>query len=160
MNEMNTVLHRLKGDRVIWMTVLFLGLISLLAVYSSISSLAFKRDGGSTMHFLVKHGFMLLSGGAIMYFVSRQRYTIYSRLSQLSIGLVAVGEQQRYVTDQQVQYGPSIELLKPGSKSPGQHGLPRGLGGEHWRIAACRRGSARGDLLVVFGLHVDAPNIV
>lgn len=90
MNEMNTVLHRLKGDCVIWMTVLFLGLISLLAVYSSISSLAFKRDGGSTMHFLVKHGFMLLSGGAIMYFVSRQRYTIYSRLSQLSIGLVAV----------------------------------------------------------------------
>lgn len=87
---MNTVLHKLKGDRVVWMTVLFLGLISLLAVYSSISSLAFKRDGGSTMHFLVKHGLMLLSGGAIMYYVSRQQFTIFSRLSQLLIGVVAL----------------------------------------------------------------------
>ncbi|HRF81512.1 MAG TPA: cell division protein FtsW, partial [Flavobacteriales bacterium] len=71
---MNTVFQKLKGDRVIWMTVLFLGLISLLAVYSSISSLAFKREGGSTMHFLVKHGIMLLSGGAIMYYVSKQQF--------------------------------------------------------------------------------------
>jgi len=87
---MNSVFQKLKGDRVIWMTVLFLGLISLLAVYSSISSLAFKREGGSTMHFLVKHGIMLLSGGAIMYYVSKQQFTIYSRLSQLLIGVMAV----------------------------------------------------------------------
>ncbi len=87
---MNTVFQKLKGDRVVWMTVLFLGLISLLAVYSSISSLAFKREGGSTMHFLVKHGIMLLSGGAIMYYVSKQQFTIYSRLSQLLIGVMAV----------------------------------------------------------------------
>lgn len=86
---MNTVFQKLKGDRVIWMTVLFLGLISLLAVYSSISSLAFKREGGSTMHFLVKHGIMLLTGGAIMYYVSKQQFTIYSRLSQLLIGVMA-----------------------------------------------------------------------
>ena len=56
---MNTVLHKLKGDRVIWMTALLLGVISLLAVYSSISSLAFKRESGSTLHFLFKHGLML-----------------------------------------------------------------------------------------------------
>ncbi|MGV3637725.1 MAG: FtsW/RodA/SpoVE family cell cycle protein [Flavobacteriales bacterium] len=87
---MNTVFQKLKGDRVIWMTVLFLGLISLLAVYSSISSLAFKREGGSTMHFLLKHGIMLATGGAIMYYVSKQQFTIYSRLSQLLIGVMAV----------------------------------------------------------------------
>ena len=87
---MNTVFHKLKGDRVVWMTVLFLGLISLLAVYSSISSLAFKHEGGSTMHYLLKHGIMLLTGGAIMYLVANQQFTIYSRLSQLLIGVVAV----------------------------------------------------------------------
>lgn len=87
---MNTVFQKLKGDRVIWMTVLFLGLISLLAVYSSISSLAFKREGGSTMHFLMKHGIMLVTGGVIMYYVSKQQFTIYSRLSQLLIGVMAV----------------------------------------------------------------------
>ncbi len=87
---MNTVFQQLKGDRVIWMAVLFLGLISLLAVYSSISSLAFKREGGSTMHFLMKHGIMLVTGGVIMYYVSKQQFTIYSRLSQLLIGVMAV----------------------------------------------------------------------
>lgn len=87
---MTALLHRLKGDRVIWMTVLFLGLISLLAVYSSISSLAFKREGGSTLHFLMKHGLMLITGGIIMIYAARQQYTIYSRFAQLLIGVMAV----------------------------------------------------------------------
>lgn len=87
---MTALLHRLKGDRVIWMTVLFLGLISLLAVYSSISSLAFKREGGGTLHFLMKHGLMLVTGGIIMIYAARQQYTIYSRFAQLLIGVMAV----------------------------------------------------------------------
>lgn len=74
----------------IWMTALFLGLISLLAVYSSISSLAFKREGGSTLHFLMKHGFFLATGGVIMFYASKLKYSMYSRLSQLAIGVVAV----------------------------------------------------------------------
>lgn len=86
---MKTLLHKLKGDRVIWMTALFLALISLLAVYSSISSLAFKREGGSTLHFLFKHGLMLASGGVIMYYASKLKYGMYSRLSQLAIGVTA-----------------------------------------------------------------------
>ncbi len=86
---MNTVLHRLKGDRVIWMTAIFLGLISLLAVYSSISSLAFKREGGSTLHFLIKHGLMLASGGLIIHYASKLKYGVYSRLAQFGIWMVA-----------------------------------------------------------------------
>ncbi len=86
---MNALLHRLRGDRVIWMTALLLGVISLLAVYSSISSLAFKREGGSTLYFLFKHGLMLASGFLIMFYASRLRYSMYSRLSQLAIGLTA-----------------------------------------------------------------------
>ncbi|WKZ65176.1 MAG: FtsW/RodA/SpoVE family cell cycle protein [Flavobacteriales bacterium] len=85
---MNTVLHRLKGDRTIWMTALLLGVISLLAVYSSISSLAVKRDG-STFHFLFKHALMLGSGGLIMYYASKLRYAVYSRLAQLFIWVTA-----------------------------------------------------------------------
>jgi cell division protein FtsW len=87
---MNAFLQRLRGDRVIWMTALILGLISLIAVYSAISSLAFKREGGSTLHFLFKHGLMLVSGFVIMYYASRLRYRMYSRLSQLAIGFTAV----------------------------------------------------------------------
>lgn len=86
---MNAFLHKLRGDRVIWMAALFLGLISLLAVYSAISSLAFKREGGSTLHFLFKHGLMLASGFVIMFYASKLRYSMYSRLSQLAIGVTA-----------------------------------------------------------------------
>lgn len=82
------MITRLKGDRTIWMAALFLGLISLLAVYGSISSLAVKRDG-STLHFLFKHALMLGTGGLIMYYASLLRYSIYSRLAQLAIWLVA-----------------------------------------------------------------------
>lgn len=85
---MTALLKKLPGDRTIWMASLFLALISLLAVYGSISSLAVKRDG-STLHFLLKHALMLGSGGLIMYYASQLRYGIYSRLAQLSIWLVA-----------------------------------------------------------------------
>lgn len=86
---MTSFFHKLKGDRVIWMTALFLGLISLIAVYSSISSLAFKREGGGTLHFLMKHGLMLFSGGVIMFYTSRLRFTVYSKLSQLALPVTA-----------------------------------------------------------------------
>lgn len=87
---MTSLLDKLKGDRVIWMTALFLGLISLLAVYSSISSLAFKREGGSTLHFLFKHGIMLATGGVIMFYASRLRHGVYSKLAQIALPAAAV----------------------------------------------------------------------
>ncbi|MCB0813423.1 MAG: FtsW/RodA/SpoVE family cell cycle protein, partial [Flavobacteriales bacterium] len=70
------------------MVALILGVISLLAVYSSIASLAVKHDGG-TGRFLFKHLLMLASGGLIMYWASRLKHGIYSRLSQLLLGLTA-----------------------------------------------------------------------
>lgn len=86
---MQHLFHRLGGDRTIWLVALILGVISLLAVYSSIASLAFKSEGG-TLRFLFKHGLMLAGGAAIMIMASRVRFTIYSRLSQLLIGVIAV----------------------------------------------------------------------
>jgi cell division protein FtsW len=85
---MHALLNRLGADRVIWLTALFLGLISLLAVYSSIASLAYKSDAG-TFRFLFKHLLMLASGAAIMYVASKPRFTVYSRLSKLLIGATA-----------------------------------------------------------------------
>lgn len=85
---MTHLLNRLPGDRTIWMTAIFLGLISVLAVYSSIGALAVKRDI-STLHFLFKHLLMLGTGGLIMYFASTLRFGVYSRLAQLGIWLTA-----------------------------------------------------------------------
>ena len=43
----------------LWLTIFLISLISLLAVYSSTSALAFKFKGGATEYYLVKH-FVLL----------------------------------------------------------------------------------------------------
>jgi cell division protein FtsW len=83
---MNKVLSKyLRGDSVIWMVCLILGLVSILAVYSSISSLAYKYTQGNTFHYLFKHGTMLVSGFAIMILVHRVHYRYFSRLSQIAI---------------------------------------------------------------------------
>lgn len=80
----------LRGDLVIWMVCLILSLLSLLAVYSSISSLAYKYAGGNTLHYLFKHGLMIVTGFVIMYAVHKVNYRYFSRLSQVAIW-VSVG---------------------------------------------------------------------
>jgi cell division protein FtsW len=80
----------LRGDKVIWMVCLILGLVSILAVYSSISSLAYKYTQGNTLHYLFKHSTMLITGFAIMYGVHTIHYRYFSRLSQIGIWLAVV----------------------------------------------------------------------
>lgn len=80
----------LKGDRVIWMVCLVLGLLSILAVYSSISSLAYKYTEGNTFYYLFKHGLMLVTGFGIMYLVHKMNYRYFSRLSQIAIWVAAL----------------------------------------------------------------------
>lgn len=82
---MKNVLKYLEGDRVIWIVAVILAVFSALAVYSSISTLAFREQGVSTESFLFKHLLMLASGFVLMYFAHRIPYKYYSRLSQLLI---------------------------------------------------------------------------
>ena len=53
--------NNLKGDRVIWAVVFALSLISILVVYSSIGTLAYKRSS-STESYLLKHTMMVFLG--------------------------------------------------------------------------------------------------
>lgn len=79
------VAQYIKGDRVIWMVVLLLTLVSILVVYSSSNALAQKSKGGNTEYFLIKHGLICLMGFVIMYAVHKFNYKIFSRLSQVGI---------------------------------------------------------------------------
>ncbi len=74
-----------KGDKVIWMIVVLLSLLSLTSVYSSIVALAFKHHAGDTGYYLFRHGKILLLGFALMYFTHRIRYTYFSRISQIML---------------------------------------------------------------------------
>lgn len=80
----------LKGDRTIWMITIILSVVSLLAVYSSISSLAYKYQDGNTFYYLFKHFVMLVSGFGIMYWVHKMPFKYFSRLSQLMFWVSAV----------------------------------------------------------------------
>ncbi|NJC25283.1 FtsW/RodA/SpoVE family cell cycle protein [Neolewinella antarctica] len=69
----------LRGDRVIWALVVLFSIISMVAVYSSVSDLAYEDRGGSTGYYLVKHGIILGVGLVIIYVGHLLAYTKYSR---------------------------------------------------------------------------------
>jgi cell division protein FtsW len=74
-------IQNIKGDKYIWLVILLLSIVSLLAVYSSTGTLAFKYKGGDTEHYLFKHGMILILGFGLMYVAHRIHYKYYSRLA-------------------------------------------------------------------------------
>ena len=82
MKELNTasIVSKTRGDRVIWAIVVILTLVSLLVVYSSTGSLAYKYSK-STESFLFKQFAFIILGVLIIYFAHRVNYTIYSRIA-------------------------------------------------------------------------------
>ncbi len=78
----NTLVSKTKGDRVIWAIVVILTLMSLLVVYSSTGSLAY-RHSKSTESFLFKQFAFIMLGLLIIYFAHRVNYIVYSRIASI-----------------------------------------------------------------------------
>lgn len=74
-----------KGDRIIWLVVMLLSIISILAVYSSTGTLAYKYQSGNTEYYLFKHGSIILFGFLIMYLAHKVKYTFYARVSKIAV---------------------------------------------------------------------------
>lgn len=81
-NMGDSLVNKTKGDRVIWGIVIILTLISLLVVYSSTGSLAYKYSK-STESYLFKQFAFIILGVLIIYFAHRVNYTIYSRVAKI-----------------------------------------------------------------------------
>ena len=79
---MNSILNNTKGDRWIWLIVILLSAISLLAVYSSTGTLAFKRGVG-VESILMKHLAMVIGGIILMYISHKLDYRYYAGISKL-----------------------------------------------------------------------------
>ena len=79
---MNRILSNTKGDRWIWLIVILLSVISMLAVYSAIGTLAFKRGVGAES-ILMKHLAMIIGGIALMYISHKLDYRYYRGISKL-----------------------------------------------------------------------------
>ena len=78
----DNLLNRTKGDKVIWALVILLTIVSILVVYSSIGSLAYKMNK-STESYLFKQIAFIILGVLIIYFAHRVNYTIYSRVATI-----------------------------------------------------------------------------
>ena len=82
---MSFVNKYIKGDKVVWLVVLLLAILSILTVYSSIVTLAYKYKDGDTIYYLMKHLFILVVGFGLMLGAHNLNYKYYSRISQLAI---------------------------------------------------------------------------
>jgi cell division protein FtsW len=76
----DSLVKKTKGDRVIWAIVVILTLASLLLVYSSTGSLAYRMSR-STESYLFKQLAFICLGILLIYFAHRINYTIYSRVA-------------------------------------------------------------------------------
>lgn len=69
----------------IWMVVILLSILSLLAVYSSTGTLAYRYQHGNTEYYLIKQFVILLLGFGLMYLAHLIKYTYYSRIFQVAL---------------------------------------------------------------------------
>jgi cell division protein FtsW len=72
---------RTRGDKFIWGIVILLALISVLVVYSATGSLAYKMNKGNNEVYLFKQVAFMMIGLALIYFMHRVNYTIYSKVA-------------------------------------------------------------------------------
>jgi cell division protein FtsW len=82
---LEALLKYIKGDRPVWLIMLLLSVLSLLLVYSSIVTLAYRHHDGNTFYYLFRHGFILVAGLGLMYLAHRIKYTYYSKIAQLAL---------------------------------------------------------------------------
>ena len=73
-DRMKQLLTKTKGDQVIWGVVLLLSFISMLAVYSSTGSLAYRMEKNSS-YYLIKQVMVLGLGLLIIYWVHKINYS-------------------------------------------------------------------------------------
>jgi len=82
---MSKILGNIRGDKVIWVVVVLLSVFSLLTVYSSTGTLAYKYQSGNTEYYMMKHLIILLFGFLIMYLTHLVKFTYFSRIFQIAL---------------------------------------------------------------------------
>lgn len=80
-----------KGDRTLWVLLIFLSLISLVIVYSATGKLAYREAGGNTVYYLIRQVAFILGGiGIMLFLVNFMPVVVYFKVSPLLIVLTVV----------------------------------------------------------------------
>ena len=77
----------LRGDKVIWVIFGFLALFSLLIIYSSTGTLAYRQRGGNTSFYLIKHVLVLGFGIFLTYLCYLLHYMRYSKIAPVLLAI-------------------------------------------------------------------------
>lgn len=77
--------NNLKGDPVIWGTVFLLSILSILAVYSATSSLAYRQMKGNTEYYLIKHASLMLASLVAMWIAHQIDYRYYAGIARIGL---------------------------------------------------------------------------
>ncbi|MDB5282830.1 MAG: cell division protein FtsW [Bacteroidota bacterium] len=80
--SLNKAIIYLQGDKMIWLVVILLFLVSMLAVYSSTGTLAYRMQVGNEKY-LLKQIAMAVAGLLLMFVTHMIDYKYYSRIAQL-----------------------------------------------------------------------------
>ena len=90
---MSTVTARifaeLRGDRVIWAILVLLAIFSILVVYSSTGTLAYRERGGNTEVFLIKHGVMMMGALTLVYITHLIPHDKFRKWASIMVGIAA-----------------------------------------------------------------------
>ena len=77
-----------KGDRTLWVILIFLSLVSLVIVYSATGKLAYREANGNTLYYLIRQIVFILTGfGIILILVNIVPVVIYFKVSEVLIGI-------------------------------------------------------------------------
>lgn len=84
------ILKYIRGDRVIWTVIIILSVVSLLSVYSSTGSLAYKKVSGDTFYYLFRQFKYILLGLCVIIFVQLIPFHAFNKLSVAFLGAAIV----------------------------------------------------------------------
>ena len=79
-----------RGDKIIWVVFLFLSIISLVEVYSSIGLYAYSLPGTHPTGLFLKHLIIVLATYVVVILVSRLNYRFFSRFAMLGYWITLV----------------------------------------------------------------------
>ena len=76
-----------KGDRTLWYVVIGLMLASLIVVYSSTGSLAFRVRGGNTSYYLIKQLFLMFGCMVVILTLQSFHYKYFLSFAKIVLGM-------------------------------------------------------------------------
>ncbi len=81
---------KLKGDKAIWAITIILYVLSVLIVYSSTQSLAYREQGGNTFYYLIRQIFYVGIGALTVYLIHLIDYTYFKKFAIAGLLLTVV----------------------------------------------------------------------